>query len=975
MSKQISEAFKKSSTRIKSIAFHPINPTFITAHHCGAIRIWNILYQQNICVLREHIGSVRAVKIHPSGNVFATAGDDKLVRIWNYKTKKVMHALKGHTDYIRSIDFHPTRPWIISGSDDCLIKIWDFMSGQLICSSTGHTHYVMSVLFADSTHIITGSLDHTIGLWDCSNLFEKKKLMVPGVVLMQTVDAHERGINSLYLHEGNLISGSDDKEVKVWSFRSDNIILEKSYFNHEATVTSVYYDGQRYYSGSEDSSFAIIHKGKSNKISVMSRVWCISGKNEYLALGTDDGLIVYRNQSNRVYACNENNVFHTQDNVVYRYNFKQSSDYGKLKENIENMFLLEEKLVVQTKKQYFIFEDGKKSDSEAGCIAYQGKDKFVFLDNNLYKNDDLYRPNILSTENSANQVRLFGQEKRIFITSNNTLVCIENDEEISSTFNFRINNVLSREDEIVVFGSNKILILDRQLKIVHSVSELVEITGGIFYNDILIYCTLKQIKYFYEDQGILQSIDGYYMPVVVKNEFIYLLGAKGIEKFMLNQSEIRFRKAVLDNENILSVIESEQLPGLSPLEYLIQKGKGGIALPYIKDEEKRFELYLSENSLKDALKLCKNNKMYEDLAFKALSAGNYEIAELCFKKTRDSLNLFFLFLSTKNFEKMKELEGEEIENMVKIVLEDKSILSLGAEHENVRDQEVDLEVAEDNSNKSANKKNANDKPAKIADDEIPSRRNEDPLDDVCADLNKMNIDSSKEDDTTSNSSLAKTDMATINDSDYHCQICCLSEASLKCDERDPQSVYEEALEYTTVGKFSKALDAFRISLCNVASKLSESDDFLSLRKSIGNYLLGLNIEKARRSTQDAERNIELSLFFADLPLEADHKILAKNLAMTTCFKHKNFKTAKRLAEMCPEGKNAAKILASEENDDAYEIKYTLKEGEYVEIDGTNSGYLCFDTLGVEKDFRSCALCFVKSKTGEKCGACEIGILH
>lgn len=1006
MSKQISEVFRKPTTRIKSIAFHPTNPIFITAHHCGTVYMWNYLYQQITAVLREHTGSVRVVKIHPAGELFATAGDDKVIRIWNYKTRCVAHKLRGHTDYVRSVDFHPTRPWIVSGSDDCTIKIWDFYSGKMICSSSGHTHYVMAVLFADSTHIITASLDHSMAVWNCSNLFEKKKFMVPDVILTQTIDAHERGVNCLCVKDDEVMSGSDDREVRIWKYDDENLILEKSLYNHEGNVTCVYCSDEAFYGGGEDGYISIFRKGKSKKINAGSRVWCLSGRSNYVAAGTDDGLIVFRSQDSLVSACDEKHVFYLSGNTIMRHNFRQSAEYCKVRGDVQRLILEGSNLVVQYSEKYEVLLNGDKKSDESGCVVYHRNCRYVLKGNELYKDDELFRSGISGV--------LYSGEEGIFVVSNKSLTYICGDQEAHVTFNFTIREVKTSEGVIAVFGANKILLLDQKLCINHTISELVEITGGLFYDSILVYTTLKQVKFFYEDHGILQSIDMYCKPICVHDGYLLLLSHKGIEKILLNLSEIRFRRAVLNDENILSVIEAEQLPGLSPLEYLIQKGRGGIALPYIKDSEKRFELFLSENSFDEAYKLCENSKMYSCLAQKALEHGNYDMAESCFRKSRDHHNLFFLFLSTKQFDKMKDLEGEEIENMVKIVLEDRSILPV--KQQSIAADGIDYgkkEPTADSYTRAAEKTRESSQDLErdvgalsigkaMSPAEQPESSMEDVLSDnatledncetvtgasrpdeelgedasssagsACLDLSNTNDASRKtdedeerkqvdEEDQTSTGSAAKTDCATMNDSDFHSQLFDLSDISSRTDDREVEAIYKEALQLTTDGRFSKAIDSFKNCMCAIALKIGSTDDFSDLREKIGNYLLGLHIERARRATDDPVKNIQMSVFFSNLALEDTHKTLAKNLAMTTCFKHGNVMTAKEIAKEYPKGKNAKRILGSEEKEDRYKVR---------------TGYICYDTMEVEQHPRECALCHVKSKEGEKCRACEIGILQ
>lgn len=1083
--REIVELFKKPTTRVKSIAFHPTYPTFITAHHCGTINIWNYLYNQIVCSLKEHDGSVRVVKIHPCGDFFATAGDDKIIRVWNYRTKTVVHKLIGHTDYIRSIDFHPTKPWLVSASDDCIMIIWDFNTGKLITTTTGHKHYIMSVLFIDSTHLVTCSLDHNINLWDANPLFEKPKFLIPLIMTQQEIQAHDKGINCLYMNGNNLISGSDERDVKTWKYYNNSIYLEKQYYAHEGIVLSTYCDGNLFYSGGEDKNLIIYDKNKFNKINIGSRVWAIEGKDNLLALGTDDGLFLYRNQEDMAFDCNENEIIYSVGKTIYNYNFKNSQEIFKNKENVKSIQVFDDKIILTSEKTSDILlnknnnsysnnndyddNNGFKNGSNNSPLLYYKLEKgkkdtfatvyknlnYFLKDNILYKNEEIFH----NFNNLKNPI-LKGSDLGIFILNEKNLIFLQDENEKSISFNFKILDVKSGMDKIAVFGQENIVFLDLNLKILHTIKEPVEITGGFFYTDFFIYCTLKQVKFFYEDSGIIQSLENYSIPICIKNDYLYLMTLSGIDKVFLNLSEIRFRRAVLNNDNIISVIETEQLPGLSPLEYLIKKGKGAIALPYIKDKEKVFELFLSDKNYEEAFKCCNNSKMFDILGKEALINKNYEIAENCYKKNNDNIKLFYLYISTKQFDKLKNLEGSEIETMCKIVLQDNEIniksefsnLKLSDSKKKFKDDEKlqdknliknlknekdeidsrnfckekiinkNKKFINDEKNKSrkwsADERLENDKKDVFAeklfkdskekildDDNREFKENKEVNENIPADersnikgeavnyadkifldkndgikldekneklskVVKNNNDSSGESEILSNLqsinmdsdelSLFKTDLATNNDSE--CNYFNLEEYKLEPDLREPEIIYQDALNLTTEGKFPKAIEVFKSCIYAIALNF-KNDCKENLREKIGIYLLGLKLEKERRKIEDPKMNIEYALMFSNLDFEKVHQSLSKNLAMTTCFKHGNYKTAKKLAKLFPEGKNSSKILESEFDNDFFTIE-------------KKEGFLCYDSLTFEIEFKQCFLCFNKFKEEvHYCTACDIGIVQ
>ena len=59
---------------------------------------------------------------------------------------------------------------VISGSYDNTLRLWDVTSGQCLRTFEGHTESVLSCHFSpDGRHVISGSSDNTLRLWDVTS--------------------------------------------------------------------------------------------------------------------------------------------------------------------------------------------------------------------------------------------------------------------------------------------------------------------------------------------------------------------------------------------------------------------------------------------------------------------------------------------------------------------------------------------------------------------------------------------------------------------------------------------------------------------------------------------------------------------------------------------------------------------------------------------------------------------------------------
>ena len=101
---------------------------------------------------------------------------------------------------------------------------------------TGHSHYVMAAHFHPTEDLIVScSLDQNLRVWDYYWL--KKRFtssyssVKPGQIISSTdievkavLEGHDRGVNWCAFHptEKLIISGADDKKVKIWKYSGIN---------------------------------------------------------------------------------------------------------------------------------------------------------------------------------------------------------------------------------------------------------------------------------------------------------------------------------------------------------------------------------------------------------------------------------------------------------------------------------------------------------------------------------------------------------------------------------------------------------------------------------------------------------------------------------------------------------------------------------------------------------------------------------
>jgi coatomer subunit beta' len=285
------------SERVKCVELHPKEPLVLCSLYSGQVTLWN--YDTQTMVKSFEIVDqqpVRAVKFITRMQCFVCVSDDMNIRVFNYNTMEKVKTFEGHQDYIRSIAVHDHLPYILTSSDDMTVRLWDWGKGyKHTMTYEGHAHYVMQVVFnpKDPSTFATASLDETIKVWSLTSPKENFTLL-----------GHEAGVNCVEYYQGGdkpyLISGADDRTVRVWDYQTRNCIHVLSHHVGNVSCVMFHPDLPLLITGSEDETVGIFSTQTWRQEATLNyglhRVWSLSGKpgQGKVALGFDNGLVVIK---------------------------------------------------------------------------------------------------------------------------------------------------------------------------------------------------------------------------------------------------------------------------------------------------------------------------------------------------------------------------------------------------------------------------------------------------------------------------------------------------------------------------------------------------------------------------------------------------------------------------------------------------------------------------------------------------------
>jgi WD40 repeat protein len=178
------------------------------------IKVWNLETGECLKTLNENLITSTILIIGSNNNTLISGSDDKNIKIWNLDTFECVKTLKDGSD-IGSLCLISENK-LACGCQDGMISVWDLNIFNKLKSFTAHDTFDRInclKLTQDSTKLITScSMDtkNTIKLWDAVNFENFGEL----VGHLNSIMCFELTLN------GNLLSASNDKLVKLWNLET-----------------------------------------------------------------------------------------------------------------------------------------------------------------------------------------------------------------------------------------------------------------------------------------------------------------------------------------------------------------------------------------------------------------------------------------------------------------------------------------------------------------------------------------------------------------------------------------------------------------------------------------------------------------------------------------------------------------------------------------------------------------------------------
>jgi WD40 repeat protein len=208
---------------VTDLAFSRDGQWLASTSYDNTLRLWNLGFNQRLFLWQLvsaqttqvfkniHNGWVCAVAFSPDSRLVATVGEDGTVQIRRLPQGHLIKTLTGHERMTQAVVFSANGQWLASSGKDKTIRIWQVSTGRLL-----HTLPIKSEANAlsfcnqDRT-LVSGQTDCNLHLWQVSD-GQKQGILGGHGKLVYSLRSNPTG--------DYLVSGSEDKTVKIWQLQS-----------------------------------------------------------------------------------------------------------------------------------------------------------------------------------------------------------------------------------------------------------------------------------------------------------------------------------------------------------------------------------------------------------------------------------------------------------------------------------------------------------------------------------------------------------------------------------------------------------------------------------------------------------------------------------------------------------------------------------------------------------------------------------
>jgi WD40 repeat protein len=204
---------------VTSVAVSPDGTRIVSGNSDGTLRFWDAVGGGALPVSADrHNNMVTRLAFSPDGRRIVSASTDGDLRVWNAESGAAIGGpLQGHKGPVFAVAWNADGSRIASGghawerrqSVDHVVRVWDPQKTRPIAELEGHEATIENVAFTRDGHLVSGSSDGSIRVWDLTT--KQSRVLAPkgglGAALTSSPD-------------GALILASSGDDLQLWDAAS-----------------------------------------------------------------------------------------------------------------------------------------------------------------------------------------------------------------------------------------------------------------------------------------------------------------------------------------------------------------------------------------------------------------------------------------------------------------------------------------------------------------------------------------------------------------------------------------------------------------------------------------------------------------------------------------------------------------------------------------------------------------------------------
>lgn len=201
---------ERNPEAIIDVAFTNDGKRLVTVGFESTLRIFDVASGDQLEQLQCPCPDNHAVAFSRDDRFLAVGGRSGIIRVWDLQGGRQVTDVKVHRQRIRSLEFTADGK-ILSASDDQLVKLTDPTDPREMQSFPRHASKLYATALLGNGLIATGGSDNKIHVWQLGALQEAGTLI-----------GHTGTVSCLDCSRSQLVSGSFDTHVRLWSVEQNN---------------------------------------------------------------------------------------------------------------------------------------------------------------------------------------------------------------------------------------------------------------------------------------------------------------------------------------------------------------------------------------------------------------------------------------------------------------------------------------------------------------------------------------------------------------------------------------------------------------------------------------------------------------------------------------------------------------------------------------------------------------------------------